>query len=98
MLNDISESHAATSTVLDQFKDEVNEDHRQRKRDKTDTSIKLKNFSERLLNIEKEIEQMNDSVSNIGDVMNIQLECSKIDHAISLQDDEDRKSISLWGM
>lgn len=80
------------------FFDKLNEEAKRRKRDKTDITLMCETQSQRLTIIESLIEEYSDSLQNLGEVTGTILELLNISNVLDSQDEEDRQSISLWGM
>jgi hypothetical protein len=73
----------------------IDQTQRLRKRDKSDHLVEFKNLNNKLQSCLENNEMLADGINNVGEMMACLIEAIKIEQALSIQDEEDRKAISL---
>lgn len=76
----------------------MNEEAKRRKRDKGDITLVIDNIADRLSAEESKNQHLGTSLQNMGEITATILELTHIGNILDSQDEQDRQTISLWGM
>lgn len=80
------------------FFDKLEGEAKRIKREKNDTILMCEAQNQKIATIELLLEEYDESLKNLGEITGTILELQNINNALDSQDEEDRQSISLWGM